>query len=73
MNVLSHKAWDEPGIPFKFDEPNNDIANAGNCEHAIPGSSTIDQLKDCLNCSGDTLVFFLNSLLNDCGCSKPSW
>jgi len=30
------------------------------------------QLKDCLNSKGERLVFVLNSLLNDCGCSKPS-
>lgn len=31
------------------------------------------QLKDCRNSSGERLVLFLNSLLNDCGYSKPSW
>ncbi|MDB5130076.1 MAG: hypothetical protein JWQ85_4308 [Mucilaginibacter sp.] len=30
------------------------------------------QLNDCLNSNGERLVFVLNNLLNDCGCSKPN-
>ena len=32
----------------------------------------MDQLKVCLNSKGENLVLALNSLLNDCECSKPS-
>ena len=31
-----------------------------------------NQLNDCLNSTGESLAFDLNSLLNDCGCSNPS-
>lgn len=34
-------------------------------------SDTMFQLKDCRNFRGDISVLFLNSLLNDCGRSKP--
>lgn len=30
------------------------------------------QLNACRNSRGDKLVFFLNSVLNDCACSKPN-
>ncbi len=30
------------------------------------------QLNDCLNSKGEKLVFVLNNLLNDCGCSNPN-
>ena len=36
-----------------------------NCPHQF------GELNEALNSSGDTLVLFLNSLLNDCGCSNP--
>jgi hypothetical protein len=52
----------------------------GDCFVVPPRNDVLDfismldnQLKDCRNSSGDKLVLVLNSLLNDCGCSKPSW
>jgi len=30
------------------------------------------RLNDCLKSKGERLVFVLNNLLNDCGCSKPN-
>ena len=30
------------------------------------------QLSDCRYAIGDKLVFLLNNLVNDCGCSKPN-
>ena len=33
---------------------------------------SVPQLNDVLNATGDVLVFILNSLLKDCGCSNPN-
>src|SRR6185437_1158081 len=41
--------------------------------NANSGSSVMrHQLNDSLNSKGERLVFVLNNLLNDCGCSKPN-
>lgn len=32
----------------------------------------LSQLNDSLNSEGDSFVFALNSLLNDCECSNPN-
>lgn len=37
----------------------------------LKGFMSFSQLNEALNSSGETLVFDLNNLLNDCGYSKP--
>ncbi len=38
----------------------------------LPIAFVKPQLNDCRNSKGESFVFVLNNLLNDCGCSKPN-